>query len=209
MREKSKTILVSKKHRFVFIHNYKVAGTSVRRALCRYEENFYWLYSNLLYFLRRDLRGCSRNCLEKHSSLKSVVKFYDPNDYSYFGLVRNPWDWEVSKYFYMIQTSKHWQHELVKGFSGFEEYLEWRMSECRLQLSFFSDERKLLTENIFKVEELYKFEEYLRDKFGISAKLGKSNASRRTDYRKYYDDNTKEVVCKMYKEDIDFFKYEF
>lgn len=210
MREKSKTILVSHKYKFVFIHNYKVAGTSVRKALCNYESNAYWLFSNLVFFTRKDLRGNSSYCLPKHSSLREVIKFYSQEKYTFFGLVRNPWDWEVSKYFYMKQTPKHRQYNLANSFSDFNAYVEWRKSENRSQLSFFSDESgELLTENIFKVEDIDQFESFLKNKFNIHIHLPKVNQSKRLGYQKYYDDESRKVIEDLYEEDISYFDYHF
>lgn len=166
MREKSKTILVSHKYRFVFIHNYKVAGTSVRKALCPFESNLYWLYSNFQFYTRPGLKGNSKYSMPKHSSLNNVADHFP--DFTFFGLVRNPWDWEVSKYFYMKQTPKHKQYKLANSFTDFDAYLDWRKTEYRTQLSFFSDKNaKLLTDNIFKVENIEIFEQFMLSKFGL------------------------------------------
>lgn len=123
-------MLISFRHEFIFIHNYKVAGTSVKAALSKYGlinpllNNTIWnrtidqsqlrvLYTNK--YFRRLIRGItpdsSRNFrshlhaseIEQYLPTQVFDKFYK------FGFVRNPWDWQVSLYHYMSQISDHHQ----------------------------------------------------------------------------------------------------
>lgn len=206
---KSKTLLISHEYKFIFIHNYKVAGTSIRKALSPYQLKSYWLFSNCLY-LFPNLRQKTAYSLQKHSDVNEVKKYYNLNDYFVFGLVRNPWDWEVSKYFYMKQTKKHFQYALTNQFSDFSEYLKWRKTEYRCQLDFFSDDKdNIITDYICKVEELDKMKQVFLKKYGLEIDIPVSNKSKHNSYLKYYNDESKNIISDLYKRDIEHFGYSF
>ena len=64
------------------------------------------------------------------------------NNYYKFTFVRNPWDWQVSIYHYIISQKSNHHHKLVKGMSGFDEYIRWRVFEDKhLQKEFVVDEQ--------------------------------------------------------------------
>jgi len=215
MREKSKTILKSDKYKFIFIHNYKVAGTSMRKALCKFEEDWYWLLSNFLYLLPL-LRNKTLFTLPKHSDLETVSQFYNLNDYFIFGLVRNPWDWEVSKYFYMRQTPKHYQYELINSFQNFKEYIKWRGNELEdgsstvwNQLDFFSVDGEIKADYLCKIENIDRIAGKLKEHFGFEISIPTSNKSDHKEYRQYYDNESINIIKKLYRRDIQYFNYSY
>lgn len=101
------------------------------------------------------------------------------DSYFSFAFVRNPWDWQVSLYTFMLKNKNHYQHNLAKSFSGFTEYIEWRCREdVRFQRDFvFSKDGKQLVNFIGRFENLEKDFNYICSQIGISVILPKFNQS--------------------------------
>ena len=61
-----------------------------------------------------------------------------------------------------------------------------------------------------RFENLKEHLSLISKKLNISIpKLGPVNKTNHEDFKKYYDDETREIIGKRYKKDIDFFGYTF
>src|SRR4051794_37346885 len=110
-------MLLSYEHRFIFIHVYKVAGTSVVAALEPFAHRPEKLFVNRLLSKFNHLLGTHLtwphhklkifNDHVKALDLKRALPAAIFDNYFKFAFVRNPWDWQVSLYHYMKQESKH------------------------------------------------------------------------------------------------------
>ena len=64
-----------------------------------------------------------------------------------------------------------------------------------------------------RLESIQKDFESIRNKLGLERivvpKINVSTKRQHTDYRKYYDWESKEKVREMYNDDVRYFKYEF
>lgn len=222
---------ISYKHRFIFIHNYKVGGTSITQALRKYSLVNPVIFTHiniLLEHLNKDRRG--QLLLRKTDRLKkripSIYKFniHDTaykikeklpnniwNNFFKFGFVRNPWEWQVSLYHYMLQEKDHFQHNLIKNMKTFQEYIEWRVFKHKhLQKEFFYDENgNCLVDYIGKLENISEDFEKICNKIGIEEKLPHINKSGHKYYKKYYNYYTIDLIAKHFKEDIELFDYKF
>src|SRR6478609_5034924 len=138
-------MLISHSKKFIFIHNYKVAGTSIETAL-----NHYGTASSRPSGFKAKALGILKNHTRLFSEdfpahihacdLKEQIpgKIFD--NYFRFGFVRNPWDWQVSLYTFMLKDMNHHQHKLIKSFKNFDEYIDWRINkDLHLQKDFFYD----------------------------------------------------------------------
>ncbi len=209
-------MLISHSKKFIFIHNYKVAGTSVRKALDKYADRS---------FLRSSITSKFNVLLGKYPNIYSdkygvhptsieVQSFLPTNIFdSYYklGFVRNPWDWEVSLYIYMLKKTTHPQHELIKKMKSFEEYIDWRINEdLHFQKEFFYDvEGKRLVDFIGKFEDLNEDFDKICVKLNITdIKLPHVNKSQTKKYLKYYTPSTIDLVFEALKPDIELFGYE-
>lgn len=226
-------MLISFKHKFIFIHNYKVAGTSVKNALSDYglmnpiitnaranrliESSFFRKgYTNKYFrrlFRKLNLPGTCDFKSHLHSTkIEKLLPVEVYNDFFKFGFVRNPWDWQVSLYHYMSQVKGHHQGEIAKMFTSFEAYLDWRItSDKHSQKDFFYDKNNNKKVNfIGKIENMENDFNTICSMIGIDATLGHKNSSKRkNDYRKYYNSQTKNLLADHFEDDIKLFNYEF
>jgi len=209
-------MVISHRKKFIFVHNYKVAGTSLRRSLRKYDDKSPLkspLQSKLPLLFGIYPRIYSNN-YPTHittAELKEQLPLEIFESYYKFGFVRNPWDWQVSLYSFMCKNEKHFQHELAKSMSGFEEYIHWRVNEeVRLQRRFFYDEDgNCLVDHIGKIENLADELGFLSNKLNLNLRLHHLNKSRDDNkYKKMYTKETLDMVTNAFKEDIETFGYE-
>jgi len=119
-------MLISDIHEFIFVHNCKVAGNSIKNALGPYAT----APPRFAGWIRRKLDrvGLKEIPNYTHHLKAKEIKEREPSrwdQYFTFGFVRNPWSWQVSLYAYMLESESHRQHELIQSMDGFEEYIEW------------------------------------------------------------------------------------
>lgn len=136
-------MLFSEDPRIIFIHMYKNAGTSVRRA-----------------FLKAGLQDdAGARGLTSHATASEVIRGIGPaafSAYLSFVVVRNPRDWQVSLCRYALGKPNHHQHEMVKEMGSFKVHLDWRCrDEVRLQKGFVADAGgAILVNRIIRFENL-------------------------------------------------------
>ena len=239
-------MLISIKNKFIFIHNYKVAGTSIRKTLFPFcikpyfskksqkkvldklvKRHFLAYYNNesinqvIKAFIDNIPDQLFEGYLEQITSLvpphsnarqiKQIIPNRLYNDYFKFGFVRNPWDWQVSLYFYMLKDKGHYQHKLIKSFKSFDEFIEWRVfKEKRLQKSFFVDKKgNLIVDFIGRYENLNEDFQKVLQIVGLEKEimLEHTNKSNHDNYMSYYNEYTYKLIEEHFKEDIEMFGY--
>ncbi|PCI28602.1 MAG: sulfotransferase [SAR324 cluster bacterium] len=217
-------MLISYSHKFIFFHISKVAGLSIRDAIEPYATEL-------------DRFKIPRPPKEKNNQpnpLYNIWKFYllhakasdaqkelpDEifNKFYKFAFVRNPWDWQISMYYFILKEKTHIRHQLVQSMKGFDEYLEWVIETkkpfprgtTKLQKEVITDsEGNMLVDFVGKFETLgADFQQVCRT-LGIEAALPHLNNTKHRDYRSYYNDKTKKMVAEHFKEDIETFEYHF
>ena len=213
-------MVISFSHRFIFVHIYKVAGTSVENALDRYVHTPTRLQrhvASLASKSRKHIPPLQDRAvkLPMHAAARDIRDAYSQKTFKSFfkfAFVRNPWDWQVSLYKYARQTPEHPQYDMTRGFASFEEYIKWRVAEGRrLQKSFVTNESgELIVDFIGRLEDIELDFEAVTRKIGIDASLPHLNKSkRRKDYRAYYTDLTAGLVEEAFREDVELFGYRF
>ena len=140
------------------------------------------------------------------------------NNFYKFSFVRNPWDWQVSYYHFILKEKDHVRHELVKSLAGFEEYLEWVISTknpftkgaTKLQKDLITDlEGKIIVDFVGRYETLEADFDLVCKRLNIKASLPCLNKSKHRDYREYYNNRTRKLVEKHFQDDIALFGYTF
>jgi hypothetical protein len=214
--------VISTKHRFLFIHIPKVAGMSVNAAL---EQA---TYGRARRFISKAAQRVGRDTGWKVSWPLGLVNVYPPHltaldwnkrlspavfDSMYkFAFVRNPWDWQVSLYHYILQDPKHHQNALLKSLGSFGQYLEWRVTDgLELQKSYLTDETgRFLVNFVGRYERLADdFQHVCRVLNLKGIGLPHINASSHRDYRTYYNARGRKLVEEHFQDDIATFGYTF
>jgi hypothetical protein len=134
------------------------------------------------------------------------------NSFFTFGIVRNPWDWQVSLYHYGLESTLHPQRKLFQQLGNFENYIHWRCeNDVRLQKDFLYDEHgKLLVNFVGRFENLKEDFKYICSNLNLMADLDWTNRSdRRKAYQSYYTRDTADLVRKTFAPDIELFGYSF
>ena len=181
---------------FIFIHINKTAGTSLGNAI-----------------------GLP---IKHHQTAREVIARIgrDKWDKAYkFTLVRNPWDKVVSHYEYRRKRNKT---ALASNEIPFREWVRITYGPDKDPFYYNNpkafqpqvewlkdDDGKITIDFIGKFESINEDFRQIRNAIGIDAELPHLNASKRSGYRHYYDDESREIVSKWFQEDIEFFDYHF
>jgi hypothetical protein len=210
-------MLISHPKKFIFVHIYKNAGTSVISAL--YPYAFYNRIHAVLYRASQKLRmpfpaRLNPQPLPGHSTAYEIVQYLGAkkfDEYFSFAIVRNPWDWQTSLYSYMYKKSKHSQHKLIHGFKDFEEYLRWRCAESiHFQRDFlYSSDGSRLVDFVIRYEQLTEDFKQVCERIGVQASLPLKNVSKTKPYQEFYNPETIELVRRTFAPDIETFGYDF
>ena len=187
-------MLISFRKKFIFAHIPHTGGTSIRYALKNHSIEFKRPHPHLTLKQIKD---------------KFPFSLVFKNFYKII-VVRNPWDWQVSAYHYLLNDSNHQYHLEVSRLNGFKEFVFCSLkNEFYLQKNFMFDGDKLLADKIIKFENLNEEMTRFFKKFDINTNLLHLNKSKRKDYREYYDEQTKKIFQDAYKEDITMFDYSY
>lgn len=230
---------VHKERKVIFVHVIKTGGTSISLLLDEAEGKKKSGTPAAKKVINKGRRLLGLPIIGKHAYAidykMHMGREYD--SYFKFAFVRNPWDWLVSWYSFVIgadvspDTGKPWRHGLYSTVSGmsFDEFIVWVtennglsdlphrkysvLKEVKpvLQKDWVCDRSgNLIVDYVGRFERLSEDVLYLTNRIGIDAKnLKVTNKSRRQNYRSYYSTNTKRLVEKYFQEDLDLFGYTY
>lgn len=181
---------------YIFVHINKTAGTSIGRAI-----------------------GLP---VKDHLTAKEIIAKTGKQkwDAAYkFTVVRNPWDKVVSLYEYRRKKNKtqiasqditftQWV-KLTHGQDRNSFYND-NVKSFQPQVEWLKDDEGTIAINfVARFETLHADFDQIRDAIGTGADLPHLNASSRRSYKDYYSDETREIIARWYREDIEVFAYTF
>lgn len=213
---------ISHKHRAIFVHIPKTAGTSVENTLGIKDIND--LYNagktnDILKVVNTDCLSSKeyRNILLKspqHYTLQELKKIIDAaafNDYLKFSIVRNPYDRFVSEY----------KHNDQFNFLSFDEFTDYAMSLTAVERNWFFDghletQTNFLGENgcigqsikIFKFEELRVLKKFMAELTGVIDFPHKLKSKNAMPFISFYTNKTENMIYEFYKDDFVNFSYD-
>ena len=205
-------MIVSPEHQFIFVHIFKTAGTSIKRAIRRYAMPEWQEQANTI-LKKLGIPQFGPDPLPDHMTASQAIDELgrdEFNRYFSFAFVRNPWDWEVSHYKYILKKRKHELHDQVTAMGSFESYLDWRCDgRFQLQQEFLVHEGQQVVDFVGRFETLKKDFEFVCNTLGIESELPKLNATQSSDYCDFYTPRTIKMIEETYADDIELFQYEF
>jgi hypothetical protein len=205
-------MVISHKHKFIFLATGKTGTTSMETLLKKYDDE------GRKFHKHGRLSGPS-TIIHPYTNTKKELNF-DSSDYFKFCFVRNPWERMLSWYgqlqktkFQIYPTSgiRKMLYELTNNYS-FTDFLKNLPEE---HFKHFSQSNfYLISGNLIdfigKVENLQQDFDFVCNKIGIpQQQLPHKNATKHKHYTEYYDDETRQIVAEKYAKDIEYFGYEF
>jgi len=209
----------------IFIHIPKAGGTSIETVLCDFPLFRYQLVNKYNWY--GNIKNDETKYELDHSTmayLKRNCKYYD-NSYFSFAIVRNPYARLVSEYHYC----KYQYSRFIKKLDSFKDFVyelkdkfdyvlknkekdHLYVSHYLPQYLFTHNYRKVkIVNKIYKLENLNEEWTDICEILDIDKELVRTekNASKfKYNYEDYYDDELKNIVYMMYKDDFEVFNYE-
>jgi hypothetical protein len=206
-------MIVSGLHKFIFVAIPKTGTHSVRRALREHMGPQDLEQVGLFVQKKFPIPDLAR-IGHGHLTLEQVRPYLQPetwDSFFKFAFVRNPFDRFVSYCSFITREGDAFQRDPQAVMRHFLANPPHNHILFHAQHSFVTDASgKLLTDYVGRVEEMQKSYDEIAAKIGIpTAALDKVNASKRRDYREYYDEGLIEGVAKLYARDLELFGYEF
>ena len=184
--------MISHKHKFIFVHVTKTAGTTIRWAM---EGNYDELHDPHHLGI---------------SEIKEKLSDQIFKSYFKFGTIRNPWDREVSRYKFILANGKRVSKLYEFTLDGFKNYLINFNKYNSLNYNVLKIDGNIGVDYIMKFENLQKDFNVVCDRIGIPRQqLPHKNKTKHKHYTEYYDDETRELVAEKYATDIEHFGYKF
>lgn len=187
----------------IFIHIPKCAGVSIAQSLFGNQGAGH--YSSSQY---REVFGDAA---------------YD--DYFTFAFVRNPWDRLASAYHFLKQggfndIDRRWASKHLRHYTGFDEFVsDWVTPEHVRGWVHFKPQCDYLcnTDGMLDVDFIGRFERLEQDfqtlcnKLGVERTLHSLNHGQHKlpGYQALYDDQTRDIVSRVYARDIELLNYSF
>lgn len=212
--------MISHKHKFIFIHIPKCAGSSIEMFFK--VKPFDWKTPNFEHLVGRDpetgihLQHATVNELKEHNYIPDELW----KEYYSFALVRNPWSRAVSDYFWIKKDLK------IRG--TFEEYLLkegkfkefftnkknplYRGDHIIPQKDFVYNDRKLMVNFVGRMEHLHEDFQIICKKINIpftTLPHEKKGKKKHKHYSHFYTDSQIKMVEDIYADDINLFNYSF
>jgi len=205
-------MIVSNSRKFVFVHIFKTAGTSIKRAIRRYAMPTWHEGANFV-FKRIGVPQFGPPSRGDHFRATDLIGEIGHEQFDRmfsFAFVRNPWDWELSHYRYICKHDSHPNHTEVSNLGGFSEYVRWRCDDrFQTQESFLIHNDQTAVDFVGRFENLASDFEYVCRRLHIPFRLPRLNQTKREEYQTAYDDRTRSLVESTYASDIERFGYAF
>jgi hypothetical protein len=177
----------------IFIHINKNGGTSMSRAI-----------------------GFKRKIHRSASKIKKIINDKEWDNSIKFTIIRNPFSRVVSQFNFHKKTGQldknisfhDWVVKTYKNRKIKYKFLR-NLYIYKNQIEWISIENKIIVDDILRFESLDNDLKLFNEKYSLSLKLDHLNSTKKVDYKKYYNLTTKKIISHYFKDDLEYFKYEF
>ena len=207
--------MISHARHCIFVHIPKTGGTSIEDVIWPKPRRGEDLWMGFIAPGRNKYQtGGLQHLLARQIRIEVGGDVF--TRYFKFSIVRNPWDRVISQYSYLKQRPDLQDYFGVKADAPLAQYLAAisRSDHVQVmpQLNFLRDGNGTML-----VDLVGRFETLAQDAREIFRRIGiddavmphEAKSDRRSGYRDYYDDETRERVTELYAEDIAHFGYAF
>jgi hypothetical protein len=227
-------MIVSHKHRFIFIKSQRTGGTSLELALSticgpddivpplpRHEKERSELgglsprnFDVPIHRHRREdwrliLQGRGRRAFWSHVDARDTRAWLPPRvwkDYFKFAVERNPWDRAISFYWRL--------HPDVENRPAMAEFLRELPQRMISNVGFYSIGDEIVVDHVMRYERLSDEVKALCDRLGIESRLdlprAKSGTRKdRRPYREVLQPEEREIIARRCAREIELLGYEF
>ena len=206
-------MILSAEHRYIFVAIPKTGTHAVRQALREHMGPNDIEQVGLFVSKRFPIPELAA-LKHGHLSLQQVRPYLKPDVFDgffKFAFVRNPFDRFISYCSFVTRDDGEFERDPRKVMREIVEDPPSTHLLFQPQHMFLTDESgRLLTDMVGRVETMQDSYDAIAARVGIPAQpLERVNASKRGDYRSYYDRSLIEGVAKIYARDLELFGYQF
>lgn len=202
---------ISHKHKCIFVHIPKTAGTSIEAALGMHGDK---PNIGVIPYLNQEedrYHFFGKN-LQHYTALQIEEQVENHEEYFKFTFVRNPWDRFVSAVIFNgginYTFKKNISRQVFK--KNALRKIESDHLHYKPQLDYILDQRKLpLVDFIGRYENIQNDFKFICNKLHTPLKLDNRMKTVHRHYTEYYDNETRDIVAQKYAKDIEYFGYKF
>ena len=217
--------MISHKHKSIFIHIPKTAGSSIEKALLKSNAGFRLFRSEDFAIDRIPPHAYGYQGVNPWDPKHMPARYLNPRyeNYTKFCFVRNPWDLMVSCYFWWTQKVKMpiriKQGKILSKigfenfvFSFYTDYIN-EIHHHGLGQSYWlldHDNKAEFVNYIGRFERLQEDFNLICDSIGLArVNLDKVNVSKHETYPSYYNKNTEKMIMDKFIVDVNKFGYHY
>jgi len=154
---------------FCFVHIYKTGGNAIIKTLQKQlqgkDVNF-------------NLRFTSPHCSLRDIKDKMINQQINPDNFLFFGFVRNPYDWVYSTYYYIKKSPGH-EYYNTPQVQNFNEFVKWlfthayKLPKIKFQDQYSSQSAHLISKSgAIELDYVGKMEDFDNDYKYICNQIG-------------------------------------